>query len=205
MQEQANANEIRARLALIETMITEGRRTAQSWGWVFLLWGIAYYLAIAWASWGGSIAILGGRTLAWPITMAAAVTATILLASRRQARAPLTTIGRAVGAVWLSIGISIFLIVPAIGFLGKLDPAIFLSLLGALLGTANCASGLILRWKAQVVCAVLWWATIVVACFASAAQVTATFLAVVFVCQVVFGIYAMTLDARRSRHRVVHA
>ena len=29
------------RLTLIETMIAEGRRSTESWGWTFVLWGVA--------------------------------------------------------------------------------------------------------------------------------------------------------------------
>ena len=56
-------------------MIAEGRRTTESWGWTFVLWGVAYYVAIAWAA-------LGHSTLAWPVTMIAAG-----IADRRDRRA----------------------------------------------------------------------------------------------------------------------
>ncbi len=36
------------RLGLIEQMIAEGRRTTESWGWVFLLWGIGPLIAMWW-------------------------------------------------------------------------------------------------------------------------------------------------------------
>ena len=48
MQDNTNESEIRERLNLIENMISEGRRTTESWGWSFILWGVAYYIAIAW-------------------------------------------------------------------------------------------------------------------------------------------------------------
>ena len=40
--------DLKDRLSLIESMIAEGRRTTESWGWTFLLWGVAYYIAIGW-------------------------------------------------------------------------------------------------------------------------------------------------------------
>ena len=58
MEEQ----ELKDRLSLIESMISEGRRSTESWGWMFVFWGVAYYIAIAWATWGHS-------SLAWPVTM----------------------------------------------------------------------------------------------------------------------------------------
>ena len=42
--------ELKDRLSLIETMIAEGRRTTSSWGWTFVFWGVAYYVAIAWTT-----------------------------------------------------------------------------------------------------------------------------------------------------------
>ena len=42
--------ELKDRLSLIESMIAEGRRTTESWGWTFVFWGVAYYVAIAWAA-----------------------------------------------------------------------------------------------------------------------------------------------------------
>ena len=48
--------ELKDRLSLIESMIAEGRRTTESWGWTFVLWGVAYF----------HIAILRGlRRVSW--------------------------------------------------------------------------------------------------------------------------------------------
>ena len=44
--------ELKDRLKLIESMMAEGRRSTESWGWSFVLWGVAYYVATAWATWG---------------------------------------------------------------------------------------------------------------------------------------------------------
>ena len=44
--------ELTERLKLIESMMIEGRRTTESYGWTFVLWGLAYYVAILWASLG---------------------------------------------------------------------------------------------------------------------------------------------------------
>jgi len=62
----------------VAEMIAEGRRSTESWGWVFLLWGVAYSVAIAWGSWGQGLSVWGNRYaqigsvrigLAWPVTM----------------------------------------------------------------------------------------------------------------------------------------
>ena len=36
-----NEREIGERIALIESMMREGRRRTEYWGWNFLLWGVA--------------------------------------------------------------------------------------------------------------------------------------------------------------------
>src|ERR1039458_4645687 len=106
--------ELKDRLSLIETMIAEGRRGTESWGWTFVLWGVAYYVAIAWANWGRP-------NLTWPVTMIAASILTGILASRNAAKRPETTVGRAMMAIWLAMGISTFLIMMSLGISGKMD------------------------------------------------------------------------------------
>jgi hypothetical protein len=51
MTENLPNNELADRLNLIESMISQGRCSLQRWSWNFLLWGVAYYVAIAWANW----------------------------------------------------------------------------------------------------------------------------------------------------------
>ena len=51
MPDHTTEQELNDRLALIERMIAEGRRTTESWGWTFVLWGVVYYVAIAWSAW----------------------------------------------------------------------------------------------------------------------------------------------------------
>ena len=207
MQEEMSAQDLKDRLALIEAMIAEGRRRTESWGWVFLLWGIAYYVAIGWATWGGPISVWGRRnSLAWPITMLLAFVATWTIGLRKGKGQPSTSISRAVVAVWMSIGASMLLLFPALAMTGRLDEHAFVTIVAALLGAANGAAGFILRWKAEVACAIVWWATAAAACFGSIAWVVAVFLVAIFLCQIVFGIYAMIMESRRNRHGgVVHA
>ena len=195
MQEETSTKDLRDRLALIESMMTEGRRTTESWGWTFLLWGIAYYVAIAWAT-------LGRSNLAWPVTMVAAVIVTVIVVSMKASRRPETTMGRAVGAVWMALGISMFLLFLALGIAGKLkDAHVFLATICAMLGMANGTSAIILRWKMQFACAVVWWAAAVASCFGTENQVAIVFLVAIFFCQIVFGIYGMIAEARGRKMR----
>ncbi|HUD75417.1 MAG TPA: hypothetical protein VMQ76_10120, partial [Terracidiphilus sp.] len=125
--------ELKDRLNLIETMIAEGRRTTESWGWTFVLWGVAYYIAIAWATWGHS-------TLAWPVTMIAAGVLTGILSSRNAGKRPETTVGRAMMAIWLAMGISTFAVMMSLGMSGRLDLHNSVAIIGAMLGAANATS-----------------------------------------------------------------
>ncbi len=200
MQEETSTKDLKDRLALIESMMTEGRRTTESWGWTFLLWGIAYYVAIAWST-------LGRSPFAWPVTMVAAVIVTVIVVSMRASKRPETTMGRAVGSVWMALGISMFLLFFSLGSSGRLtDWHIFIAVACGMLGMANGTSALILRWKMQFACAVVWWAASVASCFGSDKQVGIVGLAAIFFCQIVFGLYGMIAEARvRKMRGTAHA
>jgi len=186
--------DLKDRLNLIESMIAEGRRKTESWGWTFVLWGVAYYVAIAWSIWGHS-------TLAWPVTMIAATVLTGIAASRKASRRPGTRLGRAIGSIWTAMCISMFLLFMAMGISGRFEPHVFVAIVGAMLGMANATSSMILKWKMQFVCAVVWWAAAVAACFGSDAQNSIVFLVAIFFCQIIFGIYGMIADARAIKQR----
>ena len=201
MKEETNTQELQDRLSLIENMIAQGRRKTESWGWTFVLWGVAYYIAIAWSTWGQKLSVWGASQVAWPVTMISAALLTMAIGSGfgKGKSQPGTTMGRAVSSIWISVGISMLLIFPALGASGRLDEHSFVALVGAMLGIANGASSMILKWKMQLACAVVWWATAVVGCFGSELQCTVVFLAALFFCQIVFGVYAMICEARRRR------
>jgi hypothetical protein len=214
MQHEVSARELNERLDLIQSMIAEGRRSTESWGWAFLLWGMAYSIAIAWASWGGSLSVWGHSYvsmgsvrsgLAWPVTMFTAVVVTLAIGLRKGRPRTATSLVRSIVSIWIAVGIAMLVIFPAFGFTGRLEEHSFVALIAAMLGVANGASGMILRWKAQIACAIVWWITSVAACFGSVAQLTTVFLVAIFVCQIVFGIYAMILESRRNRREIVHA
>jgi hypothetical protein len=191
MQGQTTEQELKERLGLIERMIAEGRRTTENWGWTFVLWGIAYYVAIAWSA--------GGRSAwAWPATMSIAVIITAVVAFLKAGHHPGTTLGRAIGSIWIALGISMFLLFLALGLSGRLtDQPLFVAVISALLGMANGASALILRWRVQLACAVVWWVAAVATCFGTDAQSTIVFLVAIFLCQVVFGIYGVISESKR--------
>ena len=199
MREEMTNQDLRERLALIEDMIAEGRRTTESWGWVFVLWGVAYYVAII-----GTGVIR--NPLVWPVAMIGACILTVILILGKRRDQPSTKIGHAIGAIWIATGISMFLVFLALGTSGRIDQHIMVAVLGSMVGSANAASAMILKWRMQFACAAVWWACAVFACFGKGAQVTVAFLTAIFFCQIVFGVYAMLRESRRRRqHGVIHA
>jgi fatty acid desaturase len=196
--------ELKDRLKLIETMIAEGRRSTESYGWTFVLWGVAYYIAIFWAS-------LSHGYLAWPVTMTAAGVLTGVIIGRKRSQKPANRTSRAIGAIWYAVGISMFVILFSLGFSNRSEPHTFIAIMAAMLATANAASSIILKWKLQFSCAVVWWALCVYACFGKGNQLTfdnpltIALLVALFFCQIVFGIYGMILESRRRKQEANHA
>jgi hypothetical protein len=199
MTEETSEQELKDRLSLIETMIAEGRRGTESWGWTFVLWGVAYYIATAWSYWRQSGS-------AWPVTMIGAFILTAIIAARKSTKQPPTTHSRAISAVWICMGISIFIVLLPLGMSGRSDMHIVVAFIGGMLGMANAISSMILKWKLQFASAVVWWGAAVAACFGSENQTLIVFLAAIFICQIVFGIYCMISEAQESKQRgAVHA
>jgi hypothetical protein len=195
MHDHTTEQELKDRLSLIEYMIAEGRRNTESWGWAFVLWGVVYYLAIAWSAWDHSM-------WAWPVTMLIAIIVTVVVASSKTGKHPETTLGRAIGSIWIALGISMFLLFLALGLSGRMtDQHVFVAVITAILGMANGASALILRWKVQFACAIVWWATAAATCFGTDTQSTILFLVAIFLCQIVFGIYATIAKAQQQKQR----
>ena len=190
--EESDTQELKERLSLIETMIAEGRQTTESWGWSFVLWGVAIYVATAWATWGHS-------GIAWPVTMLGTAVITGVVSSQQSKRQPETTMGRAISAIWAAVGISLFVLLFSANIAGRSEQHLFIAFIAAMLATANAASGIVLRWRAQSACAVVWWATAVASCFGTTTQSSIVFLVAIFCCQIVFGAYMMLSEARERR------
>jgi hypothetical protein len=205
MTEETEELELKQRLSLIESMIAEGRRTTESWGSFFVLWGVAYYVAIAWSSWGFAGPIWAAHYLAWPVTMIATSVLTVALSIRKHDNHPPTTIGRAMAAIWISMGISMFILCLSLGLSGRAEQQVIIAVITAMLGTTNAASSIILKWKAQFACAIVWWAAAVASLFGTVTQSSIAFLVAIFLCQIVFGIYGMVHEAQGHRRGDYHA
>jgi hypothetical protein len=190
--------ELKDRLSLIETMIAEGRRSHERWGWVYVLWGVANCTAILWTA-------LAHFPYAWPITMTVAWVLTLVVAARKCAKRPSTTLGRAVSSVWIAFGVSMMVLFPALGISGRIDEYIQISVGTAMLGMAYAASAILLRWKAQFACALIWWSLSVFACFGKSTPVAIAYMSAIFLCMIVFGIYLMIAEASQRGKVALHA
>jgi len=199
----AENQELTERLELIESMIAEGRRSTAKWAWTIVLWGVAFYVAIAWSTglFGGPI--WGQHYMAWPVTMVGTWLLNVALLRRmhRSAKAPMTTVGRAVMSIWTAMGISMFALLLPLGLSGRADQQVCVAVVATLLGTANAASGILLKWPAQFGCAVVWWLASAASLFGTVTQSTIAFLVAIFLCQIAFGIYATILESREQRRQ----
>jgi hypothetical protein len=99
------------------------------------------------------------------------------------------------------MGISMFILLLSMGLSGRGDQQVFVAVIAAMLGTANAASGMLLKWKQQFACAVVWWLAAAASCFGTVTQSEIAFLVAIFFCQIVFGIYAMICEARIRKQR----
>lgn len=199
MAQEIENRELRERLELMESMIGEGRQATGNWGWAFVLWGVAYYVAFAWTLSGWRAAA------AWPVSMIAAGVLTGIVSGRIARTRPRTGIVRAISSIWLVMGFLLLVLMISLGFSGRLDDHISLAIAGAMLALANGASSLILKWKMQFVCALAWLGAAEMACFGNETEELAAFLAATFFCQIVFGIFLMISESRRRLHSEVHA
>jgi hypothetical protein len=185
--------ELTERIALIESMMQAGRKSTEYWGWNFLLWGIAYLVAVAWSSF---LPNTGGRWLAWPITMIFAVLLTIGIARRRTRNQPRTEKSRALQAIWMAMGCGIFVFAFPVAWSGHFQAQSFIAAIEVMLGIAHVASGSFLRWPLQMVVGALWWVAAIASCFVSENGIAYVFLAATFVCMIGFGIYLMIRESR---------
>ena len=199
MTEQETQQELLTRFELVERMVKEGRRSTEYWGWTFVLWGTAYLIAIAWSYW------LRQPNIAWPVTMIAATVMTIIVASRKKRAKPQTPVSRAVGGIWTAVGTAIFIFCFAVGASGHFELHSYFATVEILLGVANFAVSMVLRWRAQFWIALLWWISAAATCFVGETLVIPILVAATLIGMIGFGFYLMYRERRDRRLLVQHA
>ncbi|MGO8719076.1 MAG: hypothetical protein ACLQMO_07645 [Acidobacteriaceae bacterium] len=198
-QHMETREELLTRLELVEAMVKEGRKSTEYWGWTFVLWGTAYLIAIAWASWSMR------PDIAWPVTMIAAMILTVIVAARKKRAKPQTPVSRAIGGIWAAVGTAIFIYSFAVAISGRSEMHSYMAAIEILLGVANCAVSMVLRWRGQFLIALLWWVSAVATCFVNMRFVTPILIADTLVGFLSFGLYLMYSERRDHRAMVRHA
>ena len=194
MEDVAGRGDLVERIALMEAMIAEGRRSTSRYGWMFVLWGVLYFAAMGWAL------FLPAGYLAWPVCMGIGVLVGVRY--RFQQRRGGTGEGvksRSVHSVWVGLGIGVTAFVVAGVLSHHAGDPVYLVGIMFLIGMAHAVSALILKWTAQGLAAAAWWVCGAAAFFfTSSMQLVSLFLGAVFCGQILFGLYAMMLDRRRT-------
>jgi hypothetical protein len=188
------------RVALMETMIAEGRRSTARFGWIFLMWGLLYFAAIGWEM------FLPAAKFAWPVCIILGIV-TVRVWKLRQRRSGLgdqNPRSRSISAVWAAMGIAISLYVGSAALSHHIaQPEVNAAVL-FFLGLAHAASAMILRWRVQGAVAAIWWSGGIAVFFAPASASVVIFLIATFFGMILFGAYAMMLERRRSSGLVEH-
>lgn len=188
------------RIALMETMIAEGRRSTMRYAWVFILWGLVDLAAMAWQFFEPHSDWVGRWS--WPICLLAGIVLTLvgLATRRRQCGAVVSMECRSVEAVWGMMGISLAVFVAA-GMAQRLTWQLsYGAALLVIVGMAHAISAKILRWRVQGAVAVVWWAGGAAMFYARTfGQVNAIMFVEMVLGMIAFGLYAMGLE-RRGDH-----
>ncbi len=198
---EINETNMQERLHLIESMIQEGRRSTDYWGWTFLLWGVAYFIAIGWVSY------LPHPQYGWPVVMIATAVAGMWIAQvkRRRHPQPKTTKSRALAGIWCATGLAIFIFAFAGAFSGHSEPHIFLAGIEILIGLANFASAFTLRWGPQFLIALVWWACGVASCMVALNHLIPVLVVGTLIGNIGFGLFLMRREAVCRARQVSHA
>ena len=183
------------RVALMETMIAEGRRATTRFGWIFVLWGAVDLFGIGWQSmrehsyWVWPITLTGGGVLQL-------IGIKVLCGTSHACGTSVQS--RSISTVWSMMGIGTLLYV-ASAIASHLSWQVsYLSAILMMVGLAHAISAGLLRWAAQGVVAALWWIGGVAMFFVPWNYRVGIFTAEMFLGFFCFGLYAMMLDRKTA-------
>jgi hypothetical protein len=199
-----NRAELLQRIELMESMIAEGRTATVGSGWIFMLWGVVCLLPFAWQ-------ILAPNShfaskWAWPVCLGFGWVLTVAgLVIQKRSGTPRSAGSRNVGAVWGVMGVAMGIYVMS-GILFHFSWQVsYLAAIMLLLGMAHGTSAAILRWPAQGVLALIYWAGVVATfCNPPGEWIAVIFAAETVIGGILFGLYAMMLERRERSSRVQH-
>jgi hypothetical protein len=182
------------RVALMETMIAEGRRNTARFGWIFVMWGLVYFVAIGWSFY------LPYKYWAWPVCAGVAILAGIVVRVReKRAGGSIGSIrSRSIESVWQGMGTAIILYVAAAIASHHAGSEAYVGAILFFIGLAHAISAMILRWGVQAAVAAIWWLGGIAVFFVTPDQSIVIFLVASFFGMILFGLYAMWLERRRA-------
>jgi hypothetical protein len=185
------------RVALMETMIAEGRKSTARFGWIFVLWGVVDIAGIVW-----EYRRPGFRWI-WPIVMVTGfvIQYAIFVVRRRTSRqvGSNSMQSRSIAAVWSMMGVTALLYVAAAVVENATGHIAFVAAILMFVGMAHATSALILRWPAQGAVAVLWWAGGIATYVLSWEYFLSIFVGEMFFGMIAFGLYGMWLDRQQEQ------
>jgi hypothetical protein len=188
------------RVALMEEMITEGRRSTIRFGWIFVLWGLIDLAPIGW-----QLVVPNSRwvmTWSWPIAIACGcVIQFIIMAILRRRGGVVCSSNmrvRSISAVWSMMGLTAMLYFAGAMIEQKTWQISFVAAMLMFVGMAHGISAMILRWKAQGLVACVWWIGGVAMFSLSYRYSLQIFGGEMCFGMIGFGLYAMWLESRNS-------
>jgi hypothetical protein len=189
------------RVALMETMIAEGRSTTAHYGWIFVLWGLVDLSGMGW-QW-----LQPHSYWVWPVTIGTGFLIQIAAVSLRRKTGEFgdrSTRSRSVQAVWSMMALGVSLYCAAAIERHVTWQISYVAAILMLVGLAHATSSVILRWQAQAVVAALWWAGGIASFFLPGMYLYLLVVAELLFGLVAFGLYAMLMERRRAAARVQH-
>jgi len=194
--------ELMQRVALMETMIAEGRCTTTRCGWVFVLWGVVDLTPIGW-----QLAEPNSQWVSnwcWPICIAVGMVLTVIgrsIQARKMRCGPNARI-RSIWAVWGVMGVAITLYFIAAMVNHSTGQYAFTAAILMMIAMAHGASAIILRWGVQGAVAVIWALGACATFFSrSWKDEIAIFCFEMVFGMILFGLYSMWLDRRDQAGR----
>ncbi len=184
------------RVALMESMIADGRQYTGRNSWIFALWGLVDLTAWAWQSY---VPQFGGRW-AWPICLTTGVVLTLvgkMMQKRDKGYSSNNLCSRVMG-VWGMMGMAMGIYI-ASAMLTHFDwQYSYVAGLLMMLGMAHAISAMLLRWRVQGLVAAVYWAGAVAIFVCNSGRVTNVIMLIEMgIVMVLFGLYAMGREPRR--------
>ena len=190
------------RLALMEAMIAEGRRSTARFGWIFVFWGVADLVGVGWEQ------LQPDFRWVWPITIASAfVLQFLVMALRRRTAGSVcgkSMQSRSMAAVWTMMGVTVLLYVTAGILQHKAWQIAYIAAILMFIGMAHAISAMILRWWAQGAVAAVWWSGGIAAFFLPRKDFITLFVAEMCFGMILFGLYAMWLERQANKDEGQH-